>query len=699
MAMENVTTSKLSSVRSFMATIGIMCLCVTVIVLMMPNSERPRLTYTINEPWVNPQLISPGQILIMKDPKVVEQEQQAALRNEYMPYYTRNDATGQRQTSLFLEMYGKGQPGISAYTMQLVANAMTAIYHRGIMQQTDYMQIFTEDSMYSFMLVNEKQAARTYIKDVYSAKQAYEALFADKRLEKYREELRKCNLNEFLVPNISYDERRSEQAKYDIVSMVPTNSGVMKQGQEIINRGEIVTEEKARMIDSYNEFISTESQKGAYELLRTNGIQWLYVMTLMMLFVMYMQFFRRDYLDKPRSMAMVFTLITLFPMMNALMMRFDPRSVFILPLCIVPMFVRVFLDSRTAFMAHTVMVLICAAAVSEKFEFIVVQVSAGFVAICALRELSRRSQIFSTALIVAISGMFVYTVLKFLDNKDMTFEALKHPYFTFMCNGVLLLLTYPMMFIVEKAFGFISSVTLFELSDTNRDILRKLAEVAPGTFQHSIMVSNLATAIATEVGAKSQLVRTGAFYHDIGKISNPVFFTENQVGVNPHTRLEPKESAKIIIDHVTEGVRLAEKNGVPDVISNFILTHHGRGLAKFFYTTYKNEHPDEEIDETPFRYPGPNPFSREQAILMMADSVEAASRSLPEYTEESISNLVNRIIDSQVAEGFFQECPITFRDIATAKRVLIERLKSIYHTRIQYPELNETKDAGKEEKE
>lgn len=687
MAMENVTTSRMSNIKSFMATLGVLAISVTLIVLVMPNTEKPRLTYTINEPWVNPQLISPGQILIQKDPKVVEQEQQEALRNEYLPYYTRNEQTGVKQTNLFLEKYGEGMPGISAYAMQLVASAMKAIYETGIMQQADYTQIYNEDSLFTFMLVNDKQAERTYIKDIYSTKKAYESLFADKRLEKYREELQKCNLNEYLVANVSYDARRSEQAKHDIISMVPTNSGVMKQGQEIINRGDIVTEERARMIDSYNEFISTEAHKGHYELLRTNGVQWLYVMMLMILFLMYMQFFRRDYLDKPRSLAMVFTLLTIFPMMNAVMMRLDPRNILILPLCLVPMFIRVFLDSRTAFMAHTVMVLVCAAAVSEKFEFITVQISAGVVAICALRELSRRSQIFNTALFVTVSGICTYTVVKFLDNKDLTFEALKQPYFTLICNGVLLLLTYPMMFLVEKAFGFISPVTLFELSDTNRDVLRRLSEVAPGTFQHSIMVSNLASAIATEVGAKSLLVRTGALYHDIGKMSNPVFFTENQAGVNPHTRMQPKESAQIITGHVTEGVKLAEKNGVPDVISNFILTHHGKGLAKYFYTTYKNEHPDEDVDEAPFRYPGPNPFSREQAILMMADGVEAASRSLPEYTEETISNIVNRIIDTQVAEGYFQECPITFRDIATAKRVLIERLKSIYHTRIQYPEL------------
>lgn len=685
--MENVTTSRMSNIKSFLTVLGVLAISVTLIVLVMPNTEKPRLTYTIGEPWMNPQLISPGQILILKDPKIVEQEQQEALRNEYLPYYTRDEQTGEKQANLFLDKYGEGLPGISAYAMQLVANAMKAMYDRGIMQQSDYTQIYNEDSLFTFMLVNSKQAQRTSIREVYSTKQAYESLFADKRLEKYREELQKCNLNEFITSNVEYDERRSKQAKLDIISMVPTNSGVMKQGQEIINRGDIVTEERARMIDSYNEFISAEVHKGAYELIRTNGIQWLYVMMLMILFLMYMQFFRRDYLDKPRSLAMVFTLLTIFPMMNALMMRLDPRNILILPLCLVPMFIRVFLDSRTAFMTHSVMVLICAAAVSEKFEFIMVQFSSGVVAICALRELSRRSQIFNTAIFVALSGLVTYTIVKFLDNKDLTFEALRHPYFTIVCNGVLLLLTYPMMFLVEKAFGFISPVTLFELSDTNRAVLRKLSEVAQGTFQHSIMVSNLASAIATEVGAKSLLVRTGALYHDIGKMTNPVFFTENQNGVNPHTRMQPKESAQIIIGHVTEGVQLAEKNGVPDVIRNFILTHHGKGLAKFFYNTYCNEHPDEEVDETPFRYPGPNPFSREQAILMMADGVEAASRSLPEYTEESISNVVNRIIDTQVAEGYFQECPITYRDISTAKRVLIERLKSIYHTRIQYPEL------------
>ena len=217
--------------------------------------------------------------------------------------------------------------------------------------------------------------------------------------------------------------------------------------------------------------------------------------------------------------------------------------------------------------------------------------------------------------------------------------------------------------------------------------MRNLSEIAPGTFQHSITVGNLASEIANRIGANSLLVRTGALYHDVGKMSNPVFFTENQAGVNPHDQLSDVESAQIIISHVTEGLKLAEKFNLPGIIKDFISTHHGRGLAKYFYINYCNAHPDEQVDKEKFRYPGPNPFTREQAILMMADTVEAASRSLKEYTEETISQLIDRLIDGQVAEGFFKECPITFRDIAQAKGVLTDRLKSIYHTRISYPNL------------
>ena len=244
------------------------------------------------------------------------------------------------------------------------------------------------------------------------------------------------------------------------------------------------------------------------------------------------------------------------------------------------------------------------------------------------------------------------------------------------------------MYIIEKMFGFTSNVTLFELSNTNKGLLRNLSEIAPGTFQHSITVGNLAAEIANRIRANSLLVRTGALYHDIGKMTNPVFFTENQAGVNPHDQLSDLESAQIIISHVSEGLKMAEKVGLPGIIKDFITTHHGTGITKYFYINYCNAHPTEVIDKSQFQYPGPNPFTREQAILMMADTVEAASRSLNEYTEESISKMVDSMIDSQIADGQFKDAPISFKDVETVKKVLTEKIKNIYHSRIAYPELN-----------
>ena len=326
------------------------------------------------------------------------------------------------------------------------------------------------------------------------------------------------------------------------------------------------------------------------------------------------------------------------------------------------------MDSRTAFMAHATMIMICACLLQHPLEFIAVELVAGLVAIFSLRELSSRSQLFWTAVLVTLASGLTNLALEWIRDDDLARLSLRE-YNYIAING------------------FISNITLIELSDMNKALLRRMSEVAPGTFQHSIQVGNLAAEIANKIDAKSQLVRTGALYHDIGKMMNPIYFTENQSGVNPHEKLGAIDSAQMIISHVTEGIKLAEKYNLPTIIREFIATHHGQGKAKYFYVKYKNEHPNDEVDDLLFTYPGPNPFTKEQAILMMADTVEAASRSLPDYREQSIRDLVNKLIDAQVAEGYFKECPITFRDIAYAKTVLIEKLKTIYHTRVNYPEL------------
>lgn len=416
--------------------------------------------------------------------------------------------------------------------------------------------------------------------------------------------------------------------------------------------------------------------------------QFIYVLLLLCLFTCFIVLFRSRYLGKVRSVVMVYVMITIYPVIVSLFMEHSLLSVYIIPFAIGPMFIRVFMDSRTAFIAHLVSMLICAVALKYQFEFILLQLISGLVAIYSLSDLSGRAQLFKCALFVTVGNFVTFFTLQLMQTGDVAnFEVSMYSHF--VANGVLLLLAYPLMFVIERTFGFTSNVTLFELSNTNKGLLRKMSEVAPGTFQHSITVGNLAAEIANRIGADSLLVRTGALYHDIGKMNNPVFFTENQVGVNPHKGLPYKESARIIISHVTEGVKMAEKANLPGFVREFILTHHGCGMAKYFYINYKNEHPDEEVDVRDFSYPGPDPFTREQAILMMADTVEAASRSLPEYTEESIKALIDRLVDAQLEEGHFKECPITFRDIAVAKAVMLERLKSIYHTRVSYPTLKQ----------
>ena len=307
-------------------------------------------------------------------------------------------------------------------------------------------------------------------------------------------------------------------------------------------------------------------------------------------------------------------------------------------------------------------------------------------AISALKDLTERSQLVRVVFEVAAASALV--MLGYDLSQGIDLEHLDPTlYVCIAVNGMLLLFAYPLMYLIEKLFGFTSSVTLVELSNTNNTVLRRMSKVAQGTFVHSLQVANLAAEVADKIGAKPQLVRTGALYHDIGKMLNPAFFTENQTGVNPHDELTEERSAQIIISHVTEGLRLADKYHLPKVIRDFISTHHGRSTTKYFYIQWKNKHPEQEPDETLFTYPGPNPFTREQAILMMCDAVEASSRSLKEVTEENLKELVDRIVDGQMQAGYFKECPITFRDLSQAKRVLVESLKTIYHTRIAYPEL------------
>ena len=672
----NYWGNTLTRIALVVATVGI-------IVAVLPRNSGPQFRYDVGKPWMYGSLIAKFDFPIYKTEKAIKTEQDSALRC-FEPYYNYDPQVEREQMARFLNTYKKGIPGLPRQYVSLIADRLHRLYQEGIMETAHY-SVVPKDTTAMLRIVNGKTAASTGIVCLYSTMTAYEKLFADPQIAAERSALQRCNLNEYILPNLTYDEERSETEKADILSGIPLASGMVLSGQKIIDRGEIVDDYTYRVLNSFEK--ETQRRSASVTAIpSTIAGQVLFVSILILLFSTYITLFRRDYLDKPRSITMIYTMITLFPVLVSLMMEHNLLSVYVLPFSIAPIFIRVFMDSRTAFIAHVTMVLICAAAVKYQYEFIIVQLVAGLIAIYSLRELSQRAQLFRTALLVTIGSCAIYLALQLMQDNDIN-DMDNSIYKYFAVNGVLLLFAYPLMLVIEKTFGFISSVTLIELSNTSKDLLRQLSEVAPGTFQHSVMVSNLAAEIANKIGAKAQLVRTGAMYHDIGKMKNPAFFTENQVGVNPLDKMSRIDAAQIVISHVTDGLKLAEKHDLPNVIKDFIKSHHGMGKTKYFYISYKNEHPDEPVDDSLFTYPGPDPFTREQAILMMADTVEAASRSLTEYTEESISGLVNKLIDQQVEEGHFHTCPITFHDIAVAKQVLTERLKAIYHTRTTYPEL------------
>lgn len=669
--------------KKILSRMALVLISVVIIVLFIPRNSGPQFRYDVGKPWMYGSLIAKFDFPIYKTDEAIKQERDSLLRN-FEPYFNFKDNMESAQMTRFFEDFTGGLPGMPATYTNIVADKLHQLYKSGIMGATEFSSI-AQDTTKMIRVIDGKTAYSVRISRVLSTMTAYEQIYLDERLAPYRAQLQRCNLNEYIEPNLIYDKERSEAEKNDLLGQIPLASGMVLAGQKIVDRGEIVDDYTFRVLSSFEKETQRRSASTT-AVPSTIAGQVIFVSLFIILFTMYLGMFRRDYFSKPRSIAMLYAMITVFPILVSLMIEHNVFSVYILPFAMAPIFIRVFMDSRTAFLTHIVMVMLCAAAVKYQYEFIIVQLVAGLVAIYSLRELSQRGQLFKTALFVTLASCAVYFALQLMtDNTFTTIDNSMYKYF--VINGIMLLFVYPLMLIIEKTFGFISNVTLIELSNTSKDLLRRLSEVAPGTFQHSIMVSNLASAIAEKIGAKAQLVRTGALYHDIGKMQNPAFFTENQNGVNPLDNMSRIDAAHIVINHVTDGLKLAEKYNLPGVIKDFISTHHGAGMTKYFYVSYRNEHPDEPIDDSLFTYPGPNPFTREQAILMMADSVEAAARSLPEYTEFSISNIVNKIVDGQLKEGYFEYCPITFHDIAMAKQVLIERLKSIYHTRVSYPEL------------
>ena len=652
---------------------------VAAIVWLMPSDTRFNIKVDKGTPWRYPDLTAMFDFPVYKSDGVLAREREEALK-DFQPYYTFNEEVALRQRTLFRQRCSSTASLSNSFKI-IVSNRLDDLYKQGIV---DTMEPLSNDSVQSFWRVEGEHAMSISQGQVLTPRQAYEQLMQDSLVRRFSDAIQELDLNQFLVPNLVYDSIRSQTAREELIHSVAPSSKLVQRGQKIISRGDIVDDDTYQVLVSYQREANLRHKSSENNLTLAGRV--LFVLILILCFTIYLSIYRKEYLSRLRSACMLYSLIVIFTGLVSLLVGHSLFHVYILPFVIVPIFVRVFMDSRTAFIIHVTIILISASMLQQPLEFIAVEIVGGMVVIFMLRDLSSRSQIFWTAAVFMLAAMLTRLSIFLIRMGDMsTFDTNDYIYL-FFC-ALVVFCSYPLLYVIENTFGFVSDITLIELSNTNRNLLRQLSEVAPGTFNHSIQVGNLAAEIARKIDANPQLVRTGALYHDIGKLQNPIYFTENQSGgISPHDHLSYVESAQYIIEHVTEGLRLAGKYHLPRKIRDFIATHHGIGKAKYFYIKYKNEHPDEAVDELLFTYPGPNPFTKEQAILMMADAVEAASRSLPDYSEQSIRQLVGRIVDSQVSDGYFRECPITFRDIQYAKTVLIEKLKTIYHTRISYPE-------------
>lgn len=678
----NIAKSKL---KGAFTLIGTVIVVVLLLVYFLPRETKFGYEYEQGRPWRYNSLIATFDFPVYKTPDEVQAERDSAL-SLFQPFYTEDVQIAQRQIAAFETAWRAGRFGdVPAHCLNHVDKMLRGVYEAGMVPSADLSQMAKERTP-GVRVVEGTEAVTRPITELYSTRSAYEYIVYADTINFPRELLARCNINEYLSPNLSIDSAKTSAVREDLLAAVSPASGMVQSGQRIIDRGEIISAEQYKILQSFERETvrRNDPSKGMWQVVTGQVI---FVLCVIVAFVFYLRLFRREYLRSPHSILLLSSLIAIFPLITYAMVDQKFLNVYMVPYAMVPIFVRIFMDSRTAFMTMVCSVILSSLALHSNYEFVIVQFMSGMTAIYALRDLTERSQLLRVALAVFVTSSAI--MLGYDLSQGIEFSHLDRSMYVYNAvNGVLLLFAYPLLYMIEKLFGFTSSVTLVELSNTNNSVLRRMSKVAQGTFVHSLQVANLAAEVADKIGAKPQLVRTGALYHDIGKMLNPAFFTENQTGVNPHDELTEERSAQIIISHVTEGLKLADKYHLPKVIRDFISTHHGRSQVKYFYIQWKNKHQGEEPDAKLFTYPGPNPFTREQAILMMCDAVEASSRSLKEFTEESIKELVNRIIDGQVQAGYFRECPITFRDIADAKRVLAESLKTIYHTRIAYPELN-----------
>ena len=636
-------------------------------------------SFEVGKPWLHSRLEASFQYDIELD-EATRKHITDSVNQNFAKIYTLDRKKGEQQMAL-LSRALNGRTGSSA-----LLQAVYKLYNDGIVDNDAANDIRAGKQLRFMVGNNELQVVdATNMKTV---RQAYSWLADSLRANAaIQEALKSVDISHYLVPNMMVDAAENEKWLGEDLRNALRSPGTIQQGEVIISRGEIVTPKKASAIESYqNEVTRRNKQRNTDEGLNLLG-QVLIVATMMMAFYFFIRLLRKQVFASLRRMVFLISFITVFVIAVFLLVKFKYSLLYVIPFGLVPIIVSSFFDDHTSFFVHIVTVLICSlVASSHQAEFIIMQFLAGIISIISVKELTKRTQLVRCAAFIFLAYCTTYVAMTLINDGD--FGKIDKFYFAyFLINCVILSFAFLIIPVVEKIFGFTSSMTLLELADINNPLLRQLSTNCPGTFQHSLQVANLAGEAALKIGADMQLVRAGALYHDIGKTKNPAFFTENQIGENPHDHImRPEDSAKIVIDHVNNGIKIAEDADLPKVIKDLIAQHHGKGVTRYFYYKAREASPDQEVDKTPFTYPGPNPQTKEAAILMMADACEAATKSLNDHREESIAAMVSKIIDGQVAEGLLREAPISFRDVETVKRLFIERLRTAYHARVSYPD-------------
>ncbi len=659
---------------------GLFACLVILIVILYPTEDTFKYQFEVGKPWSYGLITASFDFPIYKNDQQLTKEKDEILK-DFSPFYKLDTTISRKQFAKFtaeLQKKGENSSRISNY----IRNKFKSIYSSGIISVAEFNKLQSEKREKISCIYPNRVTRSVLTQNVYTAKSAYEEIMNETPIS-----LTSYDLNLYLVDNLMYDSLTSEISKTDMLKNLSLTSGMIQSGERIIDRGEIVTASTFQILNSLK--IETIKRKTTIQKSSVVVIgEIMMSLGLITLFFLYIYLFRPRIYEVTSHVVFILLLILLIVSLTSFTVQFTSSNYLIVPFALLPIIIRVFFDSRTALFAHIITVLIISFMVDNAFQFILLQITVGMTAVSSLKDMSQRSQLAQTALYIFLSYVVMYLAFELISEGDINRIDWQYIIY-FGLSSVFLLFAYVLIYIFEKIFNLVSSVTLVELTNINSDLMMKFSERAPGTFQHSLQVSNLATEAAKKINANSLLVRTGALYHDIGKMKHPEYFIENQLGgKNPLTEIDFEDASQIVINHVNDGIEIAKKSHLPEQIIKFISSHHGTSKTKYFYNSFINANPDKTPNEDIFTYPGPIPSNKETAILMMADAVEARSRSLSEYTDESISEMVENMIDNQIAEGEFKDAPITFRDVELVKAVFKEKIKNIYHNRIKYPERN-----------